>query len=276
VVGSNPAAPTNQSNNLADISRIRMTANRFGIATPIDFSFSAAAARSDLDPAPWRRPFLNWLDGIEAGWAVPLLLVGFVVVWVAFLIIAYLSGDPHPDVLEAWSVGRTWAWGHAKHPPLMGWVAHLWTAIFPLTNWSMQLFAMVNSAMALWFVDLISRRFVRGDKRIIVLLLLLLTPAYQFHAQRFNANTVLLATWPLATWCFLRSFESRSLLWAVAAGATAALAVLGKYYSVFLIGGFASREQPIRESFAWGTNAFPRRSSGRKAAGGITAHQALR
>jgi hypothetical protein len=27
----------------------------------------------------------------------------------------------------------------------------------------------------------------------------------QFHAQRFNANAVLLATWPLATYCFLRS-----------------------------------------------------------------------
>jgi hypothetical protein len=216
-----------------------MKTSRFRIATPIDFSLSAAAARSDVAPAPWRRPFLTWLDGIEAGWAVPLLLVGLVAVWMAFLIIAYWSGDPHPDVLEAWSVGRTWAWGHAKHPPLMGWVAHLWTAVFPLTNWSMQLLAMVNSALALWLVDLISRRFVRGDKRIILLLLLMLTPAYQFHAQRFNANTVLLATWPLATWCFLRSFESRSLLWAVAAGATAALAVLGKYYSVFLIGGFA-------------------------------------
>ncbi len=216
-----------------------MKANRFGIVAPIDFSFSAMAARSDLAPAPWRQPFLKWLDGIEAGWAIPLLLAGFVAIWMTFLIIAYLSGEPHPDVLEAWSVGRTWAWGHAKHPPLMGWVTHLWTAIFPITNWSMQLLAMVNSALALWCVDLISRRFVRGDKRIVVLLLLMLSPAYQFHAQRFNANTVLLASWPIATYGFLRSFESRSPLWATIAGLATALAVLGKYYSVFLIGGFA-------------------------------------
>src|SRR5258706_3582515 len=27
------------------------------------------AARSDISPARWRRPFLSWLDGIEAGWA---------------------------------------------------------------------------------------------------------------------------------------------------------------------------------------------------------------
>jgi len=66
----------------------------------------------------------------------------------------------------------------------------------------------------------------------------MLTPAYQFHAQRFNANTVLLAVWPIATYCFLRSFETRSTIWALIAGATTALAILGKYYSIFLFGGF--------------------------------------
>jgi hypothetical protein len=205
---------------------------------PIDFSFSAMAAGSDPAPARWRRPFLTWLDGIEAGWAVPLLLAGFVAVWMAFLMIAYLCGDLHPDVLETWLLGRSWEWGSTKHPPLVGWIVYLWTSVFPLTDWSFQLLAMTNSALALWSVDLISRRFVRGDKRIVVLLLLMLTPVYQFHAQRFNANTVLLATWPFATYCFLRSFETRHLLWAMAAGATAALAMMGKYYSVFLIGGF--------------------------------------
>jgi len=73
---------------------------------------------------------------------------------------------------------------------------------------------------------------------VIVLLLLMMGPIYQLHAQRFNANAVLLATWPLATYCFLRSFETREIRWAIAAGATAALAMLGKYYSVFLIGSF--------------------------------------
>src|SRR6266850_1408415 len=196
------------------------------------------AARSDISPARWRRPFLSWLDGIEAGWAVPLLLVGFAAVWMAFLIIAYFGGDLHPDVLETWTLGRTFEWGCSKHPPLMGWVARAWTSVFPLTNWSFQLMALTNSAIALWAVDLISRRFVRGDKRVVVLLLLMLLPTYQFHAQRFNANAVLLATWPIATYCFLRSFETRQVVWAVAAGATAALAMLGKYYSVFLISAF--------------------------------------
>ena len=178
------------------------------------------------------------MDGIEAGWAVPLLLIGFVAVWQAYFVVAYASGDLHPDVLETWTLGRSLEWGYAKHPPLMGWVARAWTSFFPLENWSFQLMALTNSAVGLWMVDLISRRFVRGDKRAIVLLLLMLLPTYQFHAERFNANAVLLATWPLATYCFLRSFETRSPSWAVAAGSAAALAMLGKYYSVFLLAGF--------------------------------------
>jgi 4-amino-4-deoxy-L-arabinose transferase-like glycosyltransferase len=178
------------------------------------------------------------MDGIEAGWAIPLLLIGFVAVWLAFLAIAYLGGDLHPDVLETWTLGRRIEWGYSKHPPLMGWVARAWSSVFPLTNWSFQLMALTNSAIALWAVDLITRRFARGDKRMVVLLLLMLLPTYQFHAQRFNANTGLLAIWPIATYCFLRSFETRQFGWAIAAGATAALAMLGKYYSVFLIVSF--------------------------------------
>ena len=201
-------------------------------------AFSEMAARSEISPARWRRPFLVWMDGIEAGWAIPLLLLGFIAVWLAFLVIAYLNGDLHSDVLETWTLGRSIEWGYSKHPPLMGWVARAWTSVFPLSNWSFQLLAMTNSAIALWAVDLITRRFARGDKRIVVLLLLMLLPAYQFHAQRFNANAVLLPAWPIATYCFLRSFETREIAWAVAAGATAALAMLGKYYSALLIVSF--------------------------------------
>src|SRR6267143_1674845 len=181
------------------------------------FAFSAMAARSDVAPARWRKPFLIWMDGVEAGWAIPLLLAGFVAIWLAFLTIAYIGGDLHSDVLETWTLGRSIEWGYSKHPPLMGWVAHAWTSVFPLTNWSFQLMALANAALALWAVDLISRRFVAGDKRMIVLLMLMLLPIYQFHAQRFNANAVLLAVWPIATYCFLRSFETREIRWAIAA-----------------------------------------------------------
>jgi 4-amino-4-deoxy-L-arabinose transferase-like glycosyltransferase len=221
------------------------------ILVPIDFALQAMAARSERSPARWRRPLLRWLDGVETGWAVPLLLVSFVAVWTLYLVIAYAGGGLHPDTLEAWTLGRHFAWGYHKHPPLIGWVAALWTSVFPLSDWSLQLMAMTNAGLALYFVDRISRQFATGHKRILVLLLLMLTPAYQFHAQRFNANSVLLAVWPLATWCFLRAFETRSASWAVAAGCATALAMVGKYYSVFLVASFvfAALAHPARRAY---------------------------
>ncbi|WP_194468470.1 glycosyltransferase family 39 protein [Bradyrhizobium sp. CCBAU 53340] len=215
------------------------------------------AERSDRTPSRWRRPLLRWLDGVEAGWAVPLLIACFVAVWTLYLVIAYAGGGLHPDTLEAWTLGRNFAWGYHKHPPLMGWIAASWTSVFPLNDWSLQAMAMVNAGLALFFVDLVTRQFVTGHKRVLVLLLLMLTPAYQFHAQRFNANSVLLATWPLATWCFLRAFETRSVLWAIAVGCTTALAMVGKYYSVFLVASFAfaALAHPARRAYF--TSASP-------------------
>ncbi|MCP3401045.1 glycosyltransferase family 39 protein [Bradyrhizobium sp. CCGB20] len=215
------------------------------------------AERSDRAPAGWRRPFLRWLDGVEAGWAAPLLIACFVAIWTLYLAIAYAGGGLHPDTLEAWTLGRNFAWGYHKHPPLMGWIAAGWTSVFPLSDWSLQLMAMANAGLALFFVDLIARRFVTGHKRILVLLLLMLTPAYQFHAQRFNANAVLLAVWPLATYCFLRAFETRSRRWAVAVGCTTALAMVGKYYSIFLVASlaFAALAHPARRAYF--TSASP-------------------
>ena len=215
------------------------------------------AERSDRAPARWRRPFLRWLDGVETGWAVPLLIVCFVALWTIYLAVAYAGSGLHPDTLEAWTLGRRFAWGYHKHPPLMGWVTAVWTSVFPLSDWSLQLMAMANAGLALFFVDRVARQFVTGDKRILVLLLLMLTPAYQFHAQRFNANAVLLALWPLATWCFLRAFETRSAAWAVAVGCTTALAMVGKYYSVFLVASFAfaALAHPARRAYF--TSASP-------------------
>jgi len=200
---------------------------------------------------------LRWLDGVEAGWAVPLLIACFIAIWTLYLAIAYAGSGLHPDTLEAWTLGRHFAFGYHKHPPLMGWVAAGWTSALPLSDWSLQLMAMVNAGLALFFVDCVARQFVTGHKRILVLLLLMLTPAYQFHAQRFNANSVLLATWPLATWCFLRAFETRSAVWAIAAGCTTALAMVGKYYSIFLVASFAfaALAHPARRAYF--TSASP-------------------
>ncbi len=182
-----------------------------------------------------------WYDReADDGRAVWILLALFVLVWTVFQIVTLAPVCLHDDMLElfAWSRHPSAGSLYGKHPPLAALVAAAWFAVFPAANWSFELLAALNAAVALFAVDLIARRYVAGDRRLLVLLLLLLTPFYQFHSQKFNANAVLLSSWPIATYCFLRAFESRRIGWAVAAGVTAALAMLGKYYSVYLIAGF--------------------------------------
>lgn len=192
-----------------------------------------------------RRWVNAWYDSPRA---LPILLGLFVIAWWAIQTISFSSIGLHDDVVEMFAWGRHLEPGYYKHPPLGALMSRAWFAVFPATDWSAHLMAMVNAGLSLYFVDLIARRYVVGDKRLMVLLLLLFTPFYQFHAVRFSANAALLVTWPLATYCFIRAFESRGIGWGAAAGATAALAMLAKYFSIYLIGGFvlAAMVHPAR------------------------------
>jgi hypothetical protein len=179
-----------------------------------------------------------WFDIERGDRALAILLLAFVVAWTGFHVIARASVDLHPDLVEMYAWSRHPSAGYYKHPPLGALIAAAWFAVFPAADWAFELLAMVNAAVALFAVDRIARLYLSGDKRLLVPLLLLLTPFYQFHAHRFGANQVLLSTWPIATWCFLRAFATRALAWSVAAGGAAGLAMLGKYFSVYLVAAF--------------------------------------
>src|SRR5499427_1463132 len=184
------------------------------------------------------RAFATWLDHAPKGLATRFLLLWFVLLYTAFGIFSSASLGLHPDLLDTYARGLHPSAGYDGHAPLAALMAAAWFSLFPPTDWAFHLLAMVNAAVGLYATDCIARRYLDGDKRIAVLLLLLLTPFYQFIGQRFGTNQTLLSTWPIATYCFLRAFETRGLAWSAAAGAAAALAMLGKYYSIFLITGF--------------------------------------
>jgi hypothetical protein len=197
------------------------------------------AAYLKPENGPLGRAFGSWLDHAPAGLASRFLLMWFVILYTGFAIIASGTLGLHPDLLETYVLGLHPAAGYAGMAPLAPWLAGAWFRLFPPTDWAFHLLAMVNAAIGLLFADRIARLYLDGDKQIAVLLFLLLTPFYQFMGQGFGAAQTVLSTWPLATWCFLRAFATRNLAWSAAAGATGALAVLGDYYSLFLIAGFA-------------------------------------
>ena len=118
-----------------------------------------------------------------------------------------------------WSPGRARpASGTPKHPPLGAWLVGAWFRVFPLADWAYYLFAMVLATLALWVAWRVSERYLDGEKRVVGLLLLTLMPFFNFHALKFNANTVLIPLWAATTWCFLRSYETRRARWAALAG----------------------------------------------------------
>jgi hypothetical protein len=182
----------------------------------------------------------TWLDFAPTGLATRFLLLWFVLLYTAFGIMSSASVGLHPDLLNAYARGLHPAAGYDGYAPLAALMAGAWFSLFPPTDWAFHLLAMVNAAVGLFATDRIAQRYLDGDKRIAVLLLLLLTPFYQFVGQRFGGGPTMLSTWPIATYCFLRAFETRELAWSAGAGAAAALALLGSYYSVFLIAGFGA------------------------------------
>ena len=166
-----------------------------------------------------------------------ILLIAYCLVWALYGAIAKGSQDVHFDMGEMVAWSREAGWGTFKHPPLAAWLVKAWFAIFPLADWSYYLFAMVLATLALGLAWIAIAPYLPGDKRAVGLALLTLVPFFNFHALKYNANTVMIPLWAATTWLFLRAFTTRGIVVAALAGLAAAAAMLGKYWSVVLLAG---------------------------------------
>jgi hypothetical protein len=182
---------------------------------------------------------------------VVVVILGYVALWTVYGTLAKAAQDIHADMSELFALGQQLALGYPKHPPLAMVVARAWFAVFPTTDWAFYLLAMANVGLALWIVWRISARFLDSEKQVVGLALLTLVPFFNFHALKFNVNTVLMPLWAATTLWFLRSFETRRLRDAALAGLLAAAAMYGKYWSVFLLLGLgiAALADPRRMTY---------------------------
>jgi 4-amino-4-deoxy-L-arabinose transferase-like glycosyltransferase len=161
----------------------------------------------------------------------------YVVVWTVYGTIAKSSQGLHPDMTEVIAWSRDVSLGQLKHPPFAAFLVRLWFTVLPFAGWSYYLLALLMPATTLWIVWRMSADYLDADKRIVGLALLTFVPFFNFHALKFNVNTVLLPLWAATTWCFLKSVRTPGTVWAILAGVAAAGAMLGKYWSVFLLAG---------------------------------------
>ncbi len=172
--------------------------------------------------------------------AVFLSLAAYAVLWALYGTIAKSSQGLHYDMTETIAWSRDLAWGYLKHPPLAAAVVWGWFALFPVGEFSYYALAMLMPAATLWIVWRLSADYLAVEKRIAGLALLMLIPFFNFQALKFNVNTVMMPVWAMTTLWFLRSYETRSKLYAALAGVGAALAMMGKYWSVFLLAGLVA------------------------------------
>ena len=186
-----------------------------------------------------------------------LVLIAYVAVWTLYGVLAKASQDMHPDMTEMVAWSRELALGYPKHPPFGAWLTAAWFAVFPVADWSFYLFAMTVAGVALWIAWKIAGDYLDGERRALALALMTFIPFFNFHALKFNANTILLPLWAATAFCFLRSYERRSVLWAALAGLFAAGSMLGKYWSVFLLLGLGLAALIDRRRGAYFKSAAP-------------------
>ena len=170
-------------------------------------------------------------------WAVVGVLAAYCAVWTLYGVLAKASQDVNYDMAELVGWSREPALGYVKHPPLGAWLVRAWFTVFPVADWAYYLLAMTSAAVALWLAWRLFARFLDAEKRVVALALLTFVPFYNFHALRFDVNAVLVPLWAATTVAFVRSFDTRNIVWAALAGAGAAAAMLGKYWSIVLLGG---------------------------------------
>ncbi len=169
-----------------------------------------------------------------------MVLAGYAAIWTLYGIIAKSSHDMQIDAAELVAWSHHLALGYAKHPPLAAWLVRAWFTVFPIRDWSYYLLAILYATCGLWVAWRLFGRLLTPDKRIVALACLTFVPYFNFFGLRFDHNAVLGPLWAATALCFIRSYDTREPRWAALAGAAAAAAMLGKYWSIFLLVGLAA------------------------------------
>jgi hypothetical protein len=171
--------------------------------------------------------------------AVALVLASYALLWTLYDVVSRHGEGIHHDMGEMVAWSRDLALGSPKHPQMGAWIAGLWFSVFPQRDWAFYLLANVLIAVTLWFAWRLTENRLCDDKRVAGLAFLMLVPFFNFFAWKYNANTILIPLWAATTFFFIRSMETRAPAMAALAGLAAAAAMMGKYWSIFLLAGLA-------------------------------------
>ncbi|MDR3369778.1 glycosyltransferase family 39 protein [Rhodoferax sp.] len=157
-------------------------------------------------------------------------------VWWLLFSLGRSSLDTYGDMAEAYSWGISWQWGYDKHPPLSGWMAAAWFELFPASDWAYYLLAMVNQAIAFWFVFLAGKRWLTPAQALLAVMLTSLVPLFGPDTGfKFNANSAMMPWVAIFAWSLIAALQTGARRYLVVAGMSAGAACLVKYWAPVML-----------------------------------------
>jgi 4-amino-4-deoxy-L-arabinose transferase-like glycosyltransferase len=143
------------------------------------------------------------------------------------------------DVVEIYAWGPHWLVGSYKHPALTSWVLEISRLLTGTTGWPAYLVSQIWIALTFVLVYLLGRHPLGDSRAAIAVLLMPWIYYFGWHTPEFNHDIVQLPLWAAIALTAWRAVETQRMIWWLALGAVAALALYGKLASVFMLAAIA-------------------------------------
>jgi 4-amino-4-deoxy-L-arabinose transferase-like glycosyltransferase len=163
----------------------------------------------------------------------------FATLWALYLVVSSAPLDADSDVSDVSLWVSNLGFGY-HHPPLQVWIFGLWFSVFPRSAWAVKLLATCLAASTLAITWRMARDVLDRERALVGVTSLMLVPLYTFLALTLDANTVAMPFWAAAQLFYLRALRGGRNSDSALAGTCAALALLGKFWAVYLVAGMAA------------------------------------
>jgi len=143
------------------------------------------------------------------------------------------------DILETVTWGAQFALGHAKHPPLSGWLGYAFSCLSGHADWGLYLLAELCLVTAVWFVYRTAKLFWDDYAAATSALLLHFLYFYLPSEMKFSTYFVEMALIPLSAFAFFSALQKQSEKYWLLFGFLCGMGMLNKYSFGLQIAGFA-------------------------------------
>lgn len=145
----------------------------------------------------------------------------------------------HPDEAQYWGWAQSLDWGYFSKPPLIAWTIAATTTLFGDAEWAIRIASPVLGTLAALLVGGLAVAVGARAAAPWAMLAWTVMPGAAVSASVMSTDALLLPLWTAALIALWRLGETGRIGWALAFGALAGLAFLGKYAALYLIGGAA-------------------------------------